>query len=306
MIQSVLVILVVALIGGFLPLRLRRSERQLHTALALSTGIFLGAVFLHLLPTLAAFSAGLNETRVEAEAAAADPSQVGSARPASEESAHADEHAEHAEHDEQADSERAAAALAGFEELHHQTGHSHRNSWIWFWVLIGVLGVYVFESLLLRTHDHGDLHRHRSVGYASLLGISIHALTTGFSLGAVGNNAELQGVILLAVLGHKGFEAFSLTTVFQLAEFSRKAIVWLVIAFALVTPTGMLIGDAVASGLGATGLGVVTALAAGTFLFVCLSELLPEIFHHREDSVRKLLLLGAGVGLMVVFEKAGA
>ena len=45
-----LVLIVVALAGGTLPLIVKWNERQLHTALALSTGIFLGAVFLHLLP----------------------------------------------------------------------------------------------------------------------------------------------------------------------------------------------------------------------------------------------------------------
>ncbi|MEZ6021419.1 MAG: hypothetical protein R3F17_15385 [Planctomycetota bacterium] len=39
--------------GGAAPLLARWSDRSLHVALALSTGLFLGAVFLHLLPEIA-------------------------------------------------------------------------------------------------------------------------------------------------------------------------------------------------------------------------------------------------------------
>ncbi|MFT5150205.1 MAG: zinc transporter ZupT, partial [Planctomycetota bacterium] len=285
MILSATIILVIALVGGFLPLLLRRSERQLHTALALSTGIFLGAVFLHLLPSLANFDdSQASHAHPDEAAAVVDDGHVHG--PAAEDDGHEHDAAEdghehgpeddgheaetdvHAQDSELTDEhEREGAPIAALDELHHQGGHAHANTWLWFCVLLGVLGVYLIEALVLRTHDHGDLHRHRSVGYATLLGISIHALTTGFSMGAIGSNAELQGVILVAVLGHKGFEAFSLTTVFQLAEFSKATIVKLVIGFALVTPVGMLLGEAVAGSLSATGVGVATALATGTFLF---------------------------------------
>ena len=50
-------ILAVALAGGVLPLLFRWSHRQFHAALALSSGVFLGAVFLHLLPMVGAIPA---------------------------------------------------------------------------------------------------------------------------------------------------------------------------------------------------------------------------------------------------------
>ena len=50
---------------------------------------------------------------------------------------------------------------------------------------------------------------------------------------------------------------------------------------------------------------ILTALAAGTFLYVCLCELLTEVFHHREDGALKVALLAVGVALTVVFEGLG-
>ena len=167
--MDVLGILAIALLGGAVPLFFQWGERRLHSALALSTGIFLGAVFLHFLPQLSEMTL------------LPDP---------------------HAGHD----------------HAHDHGGHAHGDIWLWLFVLIGVLGVYLVESLLLRTHDHDELHRHRSVGWAALLGISVHALTTGIAYGTTRAHEDISSAMLVAILAHKGFEAFSLTTVFRFSE----------------------------------------------------------------------------------------
>ena len=52
MITSFASILLVGVLGGLIPLVKRWTDRGHHAALAFSTGIFLGAVFLHLLPAV--------------------------------------------------------------------------------------------------------------------------------------------------------------------------------------------------------------------------------------------------------------
>lgn len=234
-------ILLVGLAGGFLPLLTRWDERRLHNALALSTGIFLGAVFLHMLPALSSGSSDM---------------------------------------------------------AHSHGGHGHADAMtLWSFVLVGVLAVYLLESLVFRTHDHDDLHRHRAVGYASMAGLSIHALTTGVGLAAA-SVAEVAAPVFLAIIAHKAFEAFSLMSVFELARFPRKRTGTLITLFALCTPVGLWAGSVLFDTLGDAGLSIALALAAGTFLFVCLSELLPEVFHHKEDILLKIVLLVLGIGLM--------
>lgn len=254
-----LVILLVGLAGGLLPLLTKWNDRKLHNALALSTGIFLGAVFLHMLPAVSA----------------------------------------------------AAPEFAGVADYAGGGAHAHGDHgklFIWSFVLLGVLTVYLLESLVLRTHDHDDLHRHRAVGYASLVGLSVHALTTGIGLAAanassgVGHDSDhalkLAWPVFLAIIAHKAFESFSLMSVFQLAKLPRNRILLLLIVFSMFTPLGVWAGTAMFSGIGPTGLAVALALAAGTFLFVCLTELLPEVFHHKEDIALKILLLIIGIALM--------
>ncbi|MEZ6004764.1 MAG: ZIP family metal transporter [Planctomycetota bacterium] len=240
----------IAVLGGAAPLLARWSDRSLHVALALSTGLFLGAVFLHLLPEIA----------VPLESAAG-----------------ADSH----------------AALTGHDHDAHQG-----QMLPWLFVLLGALSVYLFEALVLRTHDHDDLHRHRAVSMAALAGLSVHALTAGVSYGMARDVPGAGKTLLVAMLAHKGFEAFSLTSVFQLASLARRQVLLWVLLFACVTPLGVGLGQFLATGAGHSTFTVLQAIAAGTFLFVCMGELLPEVFHHREDSLSKLGLLGIGIALM--------
>lgn len=237
---DVLAIFAVSLAGGFLPLLLKWTDRLRHAALALSTGIFLGAVFLHLLPSLGGM----------VDAGPAD-----------------------------------------------HAGHGDEGRLMWLCVLLGVLGVYLVEALVLRTHDKDDRHRHRAVGYAALLGLTVHSLTTGIGYAAARGRPEVADPMLLAILTHKGFESFSLLTVFQLAGFPRWQTLLMVLLFSAVTPLGVVAGALFANGLADMGVLIATALAAGTFLYVCVGELLPEVFHHREDIVVKIALLAAGIGM---------
>lgn len=227
---QILALVFTTLLGGFVPLFVRRSSRVLHLFVCCATGVFLGIVFLHLLPEVAEMSA-----------------EEGGASPVV----------------------------------------------VWMCVLVGVAGLYLLEKLVLSRREESDPHV--AVGWGSFFGLCIHAFTAGLGLAAASTQPELEGPVLLSLVAHKVAEGFSLATVFLLGGLERKRIAGLLVVFALVTPAGLLLGGGLVQSLSTTGVQVFTALAAGTFLFVALCDLLPEVFHERDDTGAKLALLAAGV-----------
>lgn len=170
------------------------------------------------------------------------------------------------------------------------------------WVLLGVLMVHLVEAVFLRTTDHDDHHRHRSVGVVTALGVAVHAASAGLGLAALQRGDALGTSLVVAFLSHKAFETFAVGNVFLLARTPKPRMAAMLVGFALITPVTFVVGDRLLSFVGAGWLGIVTAVAAGTFLYVCVAELLPEVFHHREDALLKFGLLGAGVALSTVLE----
>ena len=304
-------ILLVGIAGGLIPLFFKWGDRQHHIALAFSTGIFLGAVFLHLLPSVAAAGAA-DEHNHAVVSFAEEAAQLGdhaaelAARAAElEVTAPApDPHAghNHAGQDHAGQDHAGQDHAAGADDPH--AGHVHGAIGPWLWVLIGLLGVFLIEAVFIPgdTHGHGHAHndeeRHSAVGWAALVGLTVHALTAGVALAAVQNQADIAGVMLLAILAHKGFESFSLAAVFSMTGAKRANVLMMVIAFSLVTPLGLLAGSQISGLFGDSGISILTSLATGTFLYVCLCELLPEIFHHREDGPWKIVLLLLGIACM--------
>ncbi len=268
-----------ALIGGAASGLANWSERRRHVALALSTGTFLGAVFLHLLPDVAGrtATASVEEHVLHAGAPAAELA-----------TGH--------------DHETSALGAAGDETA----PHGHGDPTLWLCVLVGVLLVHTVEAVFLRTTERDEVSRHKSVSLVTLAGVSVHAASAGLGLSALDAGEALTTSFVVAFLTHKAFESFAMVNVFQLAHFSRRRIAWTLLVFSLLTPICILAGRPIFAHVGPDALNIVTALAAGTFLYVCVAELLPEVFHHPGDNLAKFTFLLLGVGLSVVLVGFGA
>ena len=112
--------------------------------------------------------------------------------------------------------------------------------------------------------------------------------------------------IFFAIVAHKGLAGFSLGAAFVKAKLDtlRFAIVGLI--FSVSTPCGIAIGAALAESSDGPVLGVLKALAAGTFLYVSVAELMiKELSEHEEGSglalvLFRLLTLTAGFVFMSI------
>lgn len=102
--------------------------------------------------------------------------------------------------------------------------------------------------------------------------LSIHSLLEGLSLGAAG--AKAAWGLFLAILFHKGMTAFALGVAWLRSLPNWRIFLVAMFCFSAATPIGVLIGESVeGSKVGA----VLQALAAGTLLYIGLTETAPGV-----------------------------
>ena len=183
------------------------------------------------------------------------------------------------------------------------------------WAVAGMIAMVVLLRVFqFHQHDFSDeagVEGHARAKGGGLVGIALglglHAATEGFALGTsvrIGLTEEgvLPGLgVCLAILLHKPLDAFSITGMMKHEGKARGARLAANVGYALICPLA-----AVASYLGAgmldaawegPALGYGLAFAAGAFLCISLSDLLPEIHFHSHDRGKLLLALLAGVAL---------
>src|SRR5690606_14678553 len=156
------------------------------------------------------------------------------------------------------------------------------------------------------SHTHPPVHR--SVRWLPIsFGLGIHTLVDGIALGAaVAAEATEPGVspwglgVFLAIVLHKPLDALSITTVLQREGWTWTGRQAANLGVALMCPLGVALawwGARGASAEQAWGLGAALGFAAGAFICISLSDLLPELQFHRHDGAVLTLALLAGVAL---------
>ncbi|MDZ4772028.1 MAG: SO_0444 family Cu/Zn efflux transporter [Planctomycetota bacterium] len=238
-------LLAAGVLGALLPLYRRWSERGLHLFVALAAGVFLGTIFLDLLPHMA----GVEE--------------------------HGHGHGGHVDH--------AATGV-----------------WPWVAALAGLLLLFAIEKVWLPTLA-GDRsgNPHAVLWWATLVGLSLHALTAGVSLSAVLSEPGGRAQLLASLLIHKATETFSLATVMRLAGLSRARMIGWLTVFVVLEPGAFLLGRGLVDGMPSID-SLLVGFACGTFLYVALCDLLPEVFHGHDRPRLKLVAVLVGIAITAV------
>jgi zinc and cadmium transporter len=148
-------------------------------------------------------------------------------------------------------------------------------------------------------------------GWAAVFGLTLHTFMNGVGLGsAVKAGAEastawmaMPGLALFfAIVLHKPADALAISTVLSRKGISRQKIFLVLLGFAAMVPVGAiafyLIGEHLEEDAQKQLIGAALAFSAGTFLFVALSDLLPEVQFHRHDRGLLFLSLLGGLALM--------
>jgi zinc and cadmium transporter len=169
-------------------------------------------------------------------------------------------------------------------------------------------------------HHHGPAEGAGQLSWAgAALGLTLHTLIDGIAL-AASVQAEARshaggwlmglGTFLVIIL-HKPFDAMAIGTLMATDGRSKVSRHWVNGLFALVIPLGVLLfhlGTGWYADAGPHFLGAALAFAAGTFLCISTSDLLPELQFHSHDRFKLSLALIAGLGLSALifkFENSG-
>ena len=147
------------------------------------------------------------------------------------------------------------------------------------------------------TDPHG--HDVTPVPYALLASDAVHNFGDGIAIAAAFTSSVRLGVITaLAVIVHEVPEEIADYAVLRASRISKRRALW---ALLLVQMTAAL--GAWATLLGASLVhrqGVLLALAAGTFLYIALVELMPDVLRRGPLRDRLAAVAGLAFGVAVI------
>ncbi|MBI4664225.1 MAG: ZIP family metal transporter [Verrucomicrobia bacterium] len=174
-------------------------------------------------------------------------------------------------------------------------------------------------------HDHeatlslADRSALKLTWTGAALGLTLHTLIDGVALAA---SVKADGVgeqpswllgfgTFLVIILHKPFDAMAIGTLMAAGGSSRLSRHLVNGLFGLAIPTGVILfhlGATQFSGDAGRFLGSALAFAAGTFLCIASSDLLPELQFHSHDRIKLSMALVSGLALAMLigtFETTG-
>ncbi len=173
------------------------------------------------------------------------------------------------------------------------------------WTLASFLVFYLLEAHFIpHVHARGEspiedqheVHSHDAhhVGAMVILGLGIHSIADGLAVGAsLSAGALLGSVAVLLVVVHKlpvGMAAMS--ALYHSGVPGRRAS-WITTALAFVTPAVVVVSYFTFRNVSEGFLGVLLALAGGSFLYVGAADLLPEGQAKGRPANTLMFFLGA-------------
>lgn len=188
-------------------------------------------------------------------------------------------------------------------------------------LLLGFLLMMAIESLGIghaiheeyhhheRDHGHAHVHHPRGLTLSVAIGLTVHALTDGVAIGlslATGA-ADTALALLVGVITHKIPAAFSLAA-FGLHELGRRdSVLPYLLAFALATPVTILASWYGLLSVSELWVGLALLFSAGTFTYVAMVDLLPNVHNPRTGRavLWQVLLAVVAMTVLVVVLKWG-
>lgn len=189
----------------------------------------------------------------------------------------------------------SAGILLSFSLIHLLPEANRENSNGYFWALLSFFVFYVIEHLLGIHHCEKDkqCENHETFSLVSWIGLLVHSLIDGVVIGAGFEVSYTLGILsTLAVLLHELPEGISAMSIMLYGGYSIEKAVKKSVWVALATPLGALGTFFVLRNINSGFVGLLLAVAAGSFLYVAASDLIPEI--HKKSRWLNIVLTMIG------------
>lgn len=173
---------------------------------------------------------------------------------------------------------------------------------------IGFLLVLLIEKVVMGgNEDRLVVEASQSGGamvpYMLALVLSVHSFIAGIALGAE-SQIGASAALFIAIIAHKSVAAFALGVNLQRGAVMRARSVGVISLFSIMTPLGIVAGTSLGALLSGRAEqwfeGAFDALAAGTFLYVAVVDIIGGEFSLREQPGFKFFMVSIGVGLMAL------
>ncbi len=159
---------------------------------------------------------------------------------------------------------------------------------IFFYVLLGLLVMFLAEKFLLWYHCHEGKCEIHVFSYTVVIGDAVHNFIDGIIIGISFLISIPSGIIVsLAVIFHEIPQEIGDFAVMLHGGMKRRAVLIYNLLGALTTPLAALLTYIFSSNLEKATIPLV-AFAAGTFIYIASSDLIPEI--HKETKKSKAIV----------------
>jgi len=168
-------------------------------------------------------------------------------------------------------------------------------------ILAGILVFYFLQTFMM-FHSHEGTPEAHQIGILALIGLTFHSLLDGVAIVAGFEVSNKIGVLTtLAVLLHELPEGVMTTVILLHSGMKKSKIFAYSILVALATPIGAIVSYFVLSGISRGMIGILLALAGGSFVYVAAVDLIPET--QKELKFPNVASLIAGVLFITIISQ---
>lgn len=185
----------------------------------------------------------------------------------------------------------SAGVLVAFSFIHLLPEALAQNKNALLITLLSFLAFYILEhALTLHTCEKkGECPPHQTFTLVSWVGLLLHSFIDGIVIGVGFGVSFALGIIsTLAVLLHELPEGISSMAVMLYGGYGIKQAARYSSWVAVATPLGAITSFLLLRRVGGSSVGLLLAIAAGSFLYVAASDLIPEI--HKKSKYFNIVL----------------